>query len=76
MNSIDDQIKDTLEKIRPFLQRDGGDVEYVKFEDGVVYLRMQGACVGCSLIDNTISDGVELILIDEVPGVVKVQLVE
>ncbi|MFA6739516.1 MAG: NifU family protein [Bacilli bacterium] len=76
MNSIDEQIRDTLEKIRPFLQRDGGDVEFVKFEDGVVFLRMQGACVGCSLIDNTISDGVELILIDEVPGVVKVQLVE
>ena len=75
MNSIDEQIRDTLEKIRPFLQRDGGDVEFVKFEDGVVFLRMQGACVGCSLIDNTISDGVELILIDEVPGVVKVQLV-
>jgi Fe-S cluster biogenesis protein NfuA len=76
VNSIDEQIRDTLEKIRPFLQRDGGDVEFVKFEDGVVFLRMQGACVGCSLIDNTISDGVELILIDEVPGVVKVQLVE
>jgi Fe-S cluster biogenesis protein NfuA len=74
--TIDDQIKATLNKIRPFLHREGGDVEYLGFEDGIVKVRMMGACVGCAQIDNTISGTVEFLLLDEVPGVVGVQVVE
>ena len=65
-----------MEKVRPYIQRDGGDMEYVKFEDGIVYVKMFGACVGCSAIDSTIKDGLEALLLEEVPGVIGVELVE
>ncbi|MCR5332589.1 MAG: NifU family protein [Bacilli bacterium] len=67
-------IKETLDKIRPFINRDGGDIEYVDFIDGIVYVKMLGACEGCSLIDSTLSEGIEIILMDEVPGVLGVKL--
>ena len=62
-------IKATLDKVRPFLQRDGGDVEFDSFIDGVVYIKMVGACEGCAFIDNTIKDGIEIILLEEVKEV-------
>ena len=67
-------IIETLEKVRPFIRRDGGDVEFVDFIDGIVYIRMQGACVDCGLLDSTLSDGIQIILQEEVPGVVAVKL--
>jgi Fe-S cluster biogenesis protein NfuA len=76
MDTIEQQIITTLEKISPFLQRDGGDVDFVSYKDGVVYVRMKGACVGCSMLDETLSMGIEMILMEEVPGVVKVEVVE
>lgn len=76
MESIEQQIIATLEKISPFLQRDGGDVDFVSYKDGVVFVRMKGACVGCSMLDETVSMGIEMILIEEVPGVVRVEVVE
>ena len=73
MENIEEQIKKVIHKLRPYLQRDGGDIEYVDFKDGIVYVRMLGACAGCTLIDDTLKDGVELILMEEVPGVLEVQ---
>lgn len=67
-------IQKTLDKIRPFIQRDGGDVEFVDFIDGIVYINMAGACQDCMLIDSTLSDGIEIILMEEVPGVLGVRL--
>ena len=67
-------IQKTLDKIRPFIQRDGGDVEFVDFIDGIVYINMAGACQDCMLIDSTLSDGIEIILMEEVPGVLGVIL--
>ena len=67
------QIKNVIHKLRPYLQRDGGDIEYVDFKDGIVYVRMLGACAGCTMIDDTLKDGVEQILMEEVPGVLEVQ---
>ena len=68
-------IIETLDKVRHFLQRDGGDCEFVSFEDGVVYVRMHGACQGCSYADADIKELVEVILQEEVPGVLEVRLV-
>lgn len=67
-------IQETLDKIRPFINRDGGDVEFVDFIDGIVYINMKGACQDCIMIDTTISDGIEIILQEEVPGVIGVKL--
>ena len=76
MENIEQQIISTLEKIRPFLNRDGGDVEFVKYENGIVYVKMIGACAGCDLIDSTLQDGIATLLMEEVPGVVGVRNVE
>lgn len=67
--NVINKIKATLDKVRPFLQRDGGDVEFDSFIDGTVYIKMIGACEGCAFIDQTIKDGIEIILLDEVPEV-------
>ena len=78
MYTIEDQIKDTLDKIRPFIQRDGGDVLFVRYEEstGTVYIKLLGACEGCAAIDETLQYGVGVLLQEEVPGVVDVKSVK
>ena len=71
-DDIEMQIIQVLDKIRPFIQRDGGDLRLVKYEDGIVYVKLYGACIGCAALDQTLSDGVEALLKDEIPEVVKV----
>ncbi len=66
-------LKQVLEEIRPNLQADGGDMEYVGVdEDGVVSLELQGACAGCPMSQLTLSMGIERILKEHVPGVTRV----
>ncbi len=67
------KVIDIIEKIRPYINRDGGDIRFVKFEEGIVYVQMLGACVGCAMIDSTLTDGVEAILLEEVPGIIGVE---
>jgi len=76
MEETVEKVKEVLEKLRPYLQRDGGDLEFVRFEEGIVYIRMLGACVGCAHMDQTISNGIEAALLEEVPGVIGVEAVE
>ena len=73
MENIEEQIKTVIHKLRPYLQRDGGDIEFVEFKDGIVYVKMLGACAGCTMLDETLKDGVEQILLEEVPVVLEVQ---
>jgi Fe-S cluster biogenesis protein NfuA len=68
------RIEKTINKIRPYIQQDGGDVELVDFKDGVVTVRMLGACAGCMALDVTLTDGIQAILLDEVPEVKEVKL--
>ena len=70
--TIEEQIEMTLDKIRPFIQRDGGDVLFDSFVDGIVYVKMIGACEGCSLVNETLSSGIAVILKEEVEGVIEV----
>ena len=70
------RINHTLNKIRPYLQADGGDVEFVDYKDGVCSLTMVGACAGCIMASADISEGVQAILIDEVPEIRAVRLHE
>lgn len=69
-------VKKTIEKVRPYIQGDGGDVEFVKLEDDIVYVRVHGACVGCMALDATLKDGVEALILDEVEGIKEVRLAE
>ncbi|MCQ2776238.1 MAG: NifU family protein [Bacilli bacterium] len=74
MDDSEKLIVATLDKIRHFLQKDGGDVEFVSFKDGVVYVKMHGACQDCMYADADIKELVEVILQEEVPGVTEVRL--
>ena len=69
-----ERIEKTINKIRPYIQQDGGDVQLVDFQDGVVTVRMLGACAGCMALDATLTDGIQAILLDEVPEVKEVRL--
>ena len=69
---IEEKIKQELDKIRPYLYNDGGDIEFVSFDNGVVHVKLTGACAGCSLIDYTLKDGIEEILTSEIPEVTSV----
>ena len=75
MEDIEVEIKKVINKSKPYLNRDGGDIDFVKFEDGIVYVHMLGACAGCTMLDETLKEGVEMILVEEVPGVLEVRAV-
>ena len=66
-------VKEAIDKIRPMLQKDGGDVEFVSIEDGVVKVRLQGACAGCPMSQMTVKNGIEKFLKKEVPEVQSVE---
>ncbi|UUZ89845.1 NifU family protein [Paenibacillus sp. P25] len=67
-----DEVLEVLDKLRPFLQRDGGDVELVDVEDGIVKLKLMGACGGCPSSTITLKAGIERALLEEVEGVQEV----
>lgn len=68
------QIKAILdEKVRPSIAQDGGDVVFEKFEEGIVYLRLQGACAGCPSSTMTLKHGIENLLRYYVPEIVEVR---
>ncbi|MEJ5359860.1 MAG: NifU family protein [Desulfobacterales bacterium] len=68
-----DAVMAALEKIRPMLQRDGGDVELVDVQDGIVTVRLRGACHGCPMARMTLKNGIEKLLKREIPEVVTVR---
>lgn len=75
MENIEEEVKKVINKLKPYLNRDGGDIDFIRFEDGIVYVHMLGACAGCSMLDETLKEGVEMILMEEVPGVLEVRAV-
>ena len=73
--TIEEQVQEVLDKLRPFIQRDGGDIELVAVENGVVKVRLMGACGSCPASTITLKAGVERALMEEVPGIVEVEQV-
>lgn len=71
-DAIYDEVLEVLDKLRPFLQRDGGDVELVDVEDGIVKLRLMGACGSCPSSTITLKAGIERALLEEVEGIQEV----
>lgn len=63
------KIKELIEKMRPFLMNDGGDIEFVEYSDNIVYIKLSGACANCEYIDITIKEGIEEMLITEIPEI-------
>ena len=75
MEDLKQTVQQALAKIRPMLQRDGGDIELVDVSDGIVKVRLTGACKGCPMSQMTLKQGVEKLLMKEVPGLKEVQAV-
>lgn len=73
---MEERIKKALDSIRPYLQADGGDVELVNVsKDGIVQVKLLGACSSCPMSQMTLRAGVERALIREVPGIRRVEAV-
>ena len=66
------KINEVLDKIRPYLENDGGSVTFKKYENGVVYVSLVGACSNCPMASLTLREGIENALINEIPEVIKV----
>lgn len=68
--------KETIQKIitiidtlRPFIINDGGNIEFIKYEDNIVYIQMTGACAECEMLDLTLKEGIESAIKEEIPEV-------
>ena len=70
-----EKVETALDGIRPMLQADGGDVELVEVEGGVVKVRLQGACAGCPMSQMTLKNGIERILKEKIPEIQSVEAV-
>ncbi|MBL7118882.1 NifU family protein [Candidatus Bathyarchaeota archaeon] len=70
-----ERVEKALEELRPHLQADGGDVEMVDYKDGIVKVRLKGACAGCPMSQMTLRWGVERFLKEKIPEVKKVEAV-
>ena len=76
MEELRTKVETALEEIRPFLQGDGGDISIVSIEDNVVYVKLHGNCVGCSVNQMTLKSGVEVTVKKYAPEIEKVVNVE
>lgn len=72
MKNEKETIIDIIEHLRPFLMNDGGDIEFIKYEDNIVYIKMTGACANCHMLDLTLKEGIEAAIKSEVPNVKEV----
>ena len=71
------KVEEAIERIRPYINRDGGEIELIDVSnDGIVKVKLHGACVGCSLADQTLYEGLEKLLVEYVPGIIAVEQVE
>ena len=69
---IEKRINEVLDKVRPYLENDGGSLKFNRFENGVVYVTLVGACSNCPMAALTLEDGIETALVNEIPEVIKV----
>ena len=66
---MQEKVQAVLDKVRPSLQADGGDVELVEVTDGVVKVKLTGACAGCPMSQMTLKNGIERVLKREIPEI-------
>lgn len=75
-NDTELKIIALIDKIRPYLVNDGGNLEFVKYEGNIVYVRLFGACKDCAMIDMTLKDGIEEMITSEIPEVKEVRNID
>ena len=71
-NECISKIKEIIDNLRPYLISDGGNIEFIKYENNIVYVKLQGACANCEMLDMTLKDGIESVIKDEIPEVIDV----
>lgn len=74
---MEEKILELINNIRPYLNMDGGDIEFIKYENHYVFVKLTGACAHCAMQDDTIKNGIEEMLKSEIPeieGVINVEL--
>lgn len=74
---MEERIIELINNIRPYLNMDGGDIEFIKYEDKFVFVKLTGACVDCEAQDDTLKIGIEEMLKSEIPeieGVINIKL--
>ncbi len=74
---MEEKIKEIIEDIRPYLNNDGGDIEFIKYEDNYVFVKMYGACSHCGYIDFTLNDNLLELIKEQVPevkGIINVEI--
>ena len=69
MKKQTEKIIKIINKIRQFLINDGGNIEFIKYENNIVYIRLMGACANCQMIDFTLKDGIASAIMSEIPEV-------
>ena len=71
-----EKVLEVINELRPFLMNDGGNIELVKIEDNIAYVKLQGACSGCMMRQVTLKEGIEKTIINKIPEIEEVRLVE
>lgn len=69
MQKEEEKIIEIINKLRPFLINDGGNIEFVKYENNIVYIKMMGACANCQMLDFTLKEGIAAAIMNEIPKV-------
>ena len=71
-----EKVQKVIDKIRPSLQADGGDVELIDVVDGIVTVKLQGACAGCPMSQMTLKNGIERLVKQEIPEIISVEKID
>ncbi len=77
MNSEEEIIIEIINQLRPYINSEGGDIEYIKYEENYVYIKLYGACANCGYVDYTIQDNIYATIKEKIPtleGVINVEL--
>jgi len=74
-SEVELKIIEIIDELRPFLMYEGGNIEFVKYEDGICYLKFIGACATCPMKLMTLNEGIKEALINEIPEIIDVKLV-
>lgn len=72
MKQIEEKINEVIDTLRPYLINEGGNIEFVKYEEGIVQIKMMGACANCEMMDITLKEGIEAAIKEEIPEVKEV----
>lgn len=70
-----EKIEEVLDRLRPYLINDGGNIEFIDYKDGICYIKFLGHCANCSMMQITLNDGIKEALINEIPEIIDVKLV-